>query len=95
MKFMDIETIYNEGMQKYKDNEVKTFSALINGIEEEKRYNDINYVNFWIDKEGNPIYKVYLMNGESVFLANNLEFDTELLPMRINVINEVVKKEYL
>lgn len=60
----------------------------------ERKYIDISHVNYWIDAEGNRIYKVYMRNGE-ILDVDNSSFNTEYCPYGINVINEVRKREYL
>lgn len=76
-----------------------TFSVLIqNGDKvtvEERNYSDINYIHYWIDKKGNPIHRVYMMNGEKLFVADNELFSIESVPNRVNAINEVLRREAL
>lgn len=60
----------------------------------EKKYIDISHVNYWIDKEGNTVYKVHMRNGDA-FSVDNDNFKKEYCPHGVNVINEVCKKEYL
>lgn len=60
----------------------------------ERKYIDISHVNYWIDGDGNHIYKVYMRNGE-ILDVDNLSFNTEYCPHGVNVINEVCKREYL
>ena len=80
-------------MEKY------TFTVLVrNGDKEtieERYYSDISYVNFWTNSKGNPIYKVYMMNGESLFVADNQNFCRACVPKRVNAIGEVRRKKYL
>lgn len=61
---------------------------------EDKKYIDISHVNYWIDGDGNRIYKVYMRNGE-ILDVDNSSFNTEYCPHGVNVINEVCKREYL
>lgn len=48
--------------------EKSTFTVLVPSGDtetvEKRYYSDISYVNFWTDKHGNSIYKVYMLNGE-------------------------------
>ncbi len=60
----------------------------------ERQYIDISYVNYWMDEHKNPIYKVYMRNGE-ILDVDNSSFNTEYCPHGVNVINEVCKREYL
>lgn len=64
-------------------------------IIEERCYEDISYVNFWTDKNGNVKYRIYTKNGEALFLADNEKFHREYCPCGVNVINEVIKEKYL
>ena len=64
-------------------------------ITEERYYKDISYVNFWIDETGKPKYRIYMMNGEVLFLADNSKFKREYCPCGVNVVNEVVREKYL
>ena len=43
-------------------------------IIEERCYEDISYVNYWTDKDGNVKYRSYMKNGEALFLADNVKF---------------------
>ncbi len=76
-----------------------TFKAIIQKydqkITEERHYEDISYVNFWTDKNGNVKYRIYTKNGEALFLADNEKFHREYCPCGVNVINEVIKEKYL
>lgn len=58
-----------------------TFKAIIEKhdqkIAEERSYEDISYVNFWTDKDGNTKYRLYMKNGEAMFLADNEKFHRE------------------
>ncbi len=76
-----------------------TFEAYIdNGTQRivvERKYNDISYVNYWIDKDGKAKWKVYMDNGESLYLVDDSKFCQELCPIGVNVINEVIEEEYL
>lgn len=80
-------------MEKY------TFTVIVRNEEketiEERYYSDISYVNFWINSKGSPIYKVYMRNGERLFVADNQIFREDYVPCGVNVINEVRRKEYL
>ena len=60
----------------------------------ERKYIDISYVNYWIDKDENTIYKVYMRSGDSFYVKNE-NFNTEYCPHGVNVINEVCKRESL
>lgn len=62
---------------------------------EKRNYSDISYVNFWLNSKGNPIYKVYMVNGEKLFVADNRDFCIEHVPNRVNAINKVRRKKYL
>lgn len=93
---MDIERVIRDGMQRYKENESKVFSVVINNTKEERRYNDILRVNYWISKKtGRIIYKVYMNNGEMFCLDNDSSFDISCVPMGINNVEEVRLKRYL
>lgn len=61
---------------------------------EKKRYIDISYINFWTDKKGNCVYKVYMRDGK-ILDVDNSTFDLKYCPYGVNVINEVTKREYL
>lgn len=63
-------------------------------VVDEKKYMDISYVNYWIDKNGDTIYKVYMRNGNA-YDVDNKSFDTKYCPHGVNVISEVFKREYL
>lgn len=63
-------------------------------IAEQRKYIDISYVNYWIDEQGNPIYKVHMKNGES-FDVDNQKFNRAHCLHGVNLINEVCKREYL
>lgn len=64
-------------------------------ITEERGYEDISYVNFWTDKDGNIKYRIYMQNGEALFLADNEKFHREYCPFGVNVFNEVTQEKYL
>lgn len=93
---MDIKTVIRNEMQRYKENESKLFSVVINNTKEERRYNDILRVNYWISKKTRrTIYKVYMKNGEEFYLDNDTSFNKSYVPMGINCIGEVSHKRYL
>ena len=62
---------------------------------EERYYKDISYVNFWTDKNDNTKYRIYMKNGEVLFLADDSKFKREYCPYGVNVVNEVVREKYL
>ena len=64
-------------------------------ITEERYYEDISYVNFWTDKNGNTKYRIYMKNGDALFLADDSKFKREYCPYGVNVVNEVVREKYL
>lgn len=76
-----------------------TFKAIIEKdnqkITEERYYKDILYVNFWTDKNDNTKYRIFMKNGEVLFLADNSKFKREYCPCGVNVVNEVVREKYL
>lgn len=76
-----------------------TFKVLIqNGnteTVEERNYADIWHVNFWINKHGNPVYRVYMTSGEKLFVADNKQFSRKRVPLRVNAIDEVRKRKLL
>ncbi len=76
-----------------------TFKAIIEKhdqkITEERSYEDISYVNLWTDKDGNIKYRIYMKNGEALFLADNEKFQREYCPCGVNVVSEVLKEKYL
>lgn len=96
LNYMDIETVIRDGMQRYKENESKTFSVVLNNTKEERQYNDILHVNYWISKKtGRIIHKVYMRNGEILYLDNDPNFDKSCVPMGINNVEKVRLKRYL
>lgn len=96
MKYMDIETTIREGMRRYKENESKTFCVIINNSKEERRYNDILRVHYWISrKTGRITHKIYMKNEEVFILENDLNFDKSCVPMGINNVEQVRLKRYL
>lgn len=96
LKHMDIETIICDGMRRYKENESKPFCVIINESKEERRYNDILRVNYWISKKtGRIIHKVYMKIREIFYLDNDTSFDKNCAPMGINNVEEVRLKRYL
>lgn len=76
---------YSFKVYSQKDNQI---------VIEEKKYIDISYVNFWIDKNGDIIYKVHMRNGNA-YDVDNESFNKEYCPHGVNVISEVYKREYL
>lgn len=93
---MDIETIIREGMRRYRENETKTFCVIINNSKEERRYNDILRVHYWISrKTGRITHKVYMKNEEVFTLENDPYFDKSCVPMGINNVEQVRLKRYL
>ena len=62
---------------------------------EERYYEDISYVNFWNDKNGNTKYRIHMKNGDALFLADDSKFKREYCPYGVNVVNEVVREKYL
>lgn len=76
-----------------------TFKAIIEKdnqkITEDRYYEDISYVNFWTDKNGNTKYRIYMKNGEVLFLADDSKFHREYCPCGVNVTNEAVREKYL
>lgn len=74
-----------------------TFNALTDNQKEiEKRnYNDISYVNYWIDTQGKKIYKIHMKTGEAVDLQDNSDFQEKYCPVGINFMNGVSQREYL
>lgn len=96
LKYMSIEPTFSDGMRRYKENVSKTFCVIINNSKEERRYNDILRVLYWISKKtGYIIHKVYMKNGEIFILGNDQNFDKRCVPMGINNIEEVRLKRYL
>lgn len=96
LKYMDIETTIREEMRRYKENESKTFCVIINNSKEERQYNDILRVNYWISKKtGRITHKVYMKNEEVFILENDLNFDKNCVPMGINNVEQVRLKKYL
>lgn len=47
------------------------------------------------DKNGNKKYRIYMKNGEVLFLEDNEKFHREYCPYGVNVISEVIKEKYL
>lgn len=76
-----------------------TFEAIIQKnnqkVTEERNYEDISYVNFWTDKNGNTKYRIYMKNGEVLFLTDNEKFHREYCPCGVNVVSEVTQEKYL
>jgi len=96
LKYLDIETVILEGIRKNKENELKTFNVIVNNSKEERKYNDILYVHYWISKKtGRIIYKVYMKNKEVFYLDNDLGFNKSYIPMGINNVERVRLKKYL
>ena len=93
---MDIEMVIREGMRRYRENETKTFCDIVNNSKEERRYNDILRVQYWISrKTGRITHKVYMKNEEVFILDNDLNFDKSCIPMGINNVEQVRLKRYL
>lgn len=93
---MDIEAIIREGMRKCNENETKTFYVIVNNSKEERRYNDILRVHYWISrKTGRTTYKVYMKNEEVFILENDINFDKRYVPMGVNNVEQVRLKRYL
>lgn len=59
-----------------------------------EKYIDISYIKYWVDGDGNAIYKVYMKDGQSLNVKNE-SFNREYCPHGINIINEVCKRESL